>query len=176
MRRNAVSTTRCQQIHVRGFKWGETIHKFWLRFTQFYFPVDKTINDRQSFRGFVYCCIFKLSTHLLKRSIHNKSSFSSKQKMPKNTQTSDLTSQRWFTVRSSLTCAAAKTPASGEQLGFILTTNPTSHNVERYIFFLKIIQEYQKEHKLPQVDNQTVCDVKYCCSNPMDPLWAMITL
>lgn len=59
----------------------------------------------------------------------------------KHKYTSDLTSQHWFTARSSLTYASTKTPAFEEQLGFILTTNP----VMILSAIKKKIQEFQTD-------------------------------
>lgn len=47
-----------------------------------------------------------------------------------STRTSHLTSQCWFTVRSSLMCASAQTSACGETRGFTPGTNLTSHLTE----------------------------------------------
>lgn len=83
-----------------------------------------------------------LNLHFPTKQHPNKktSSFSSKQKMQKNTNTSGLTFQSRFTGSPSLTCASAKTSAFEEQLGSIHSYCSASHNVGHYKKI--ILQEY----------------------------------
>lgn len=103
--------SRCLPLNVITHERAETSHK-------------------TPFRDCVYCCIFKVAS-LAQNVRHVKwLQLLFRAEVATSTQTSHPTSQRWFTARSSLTCASAETTAFGEKRGFTLGTNPISHLTE----------------------------------------------